>query len=364
MFSEDRKPRGNRVLKFLGVYLAVTGGIAAVALLQPGLVTLGFWLIIIPGLIMVAAPTAFLWGLVFTVCWLLARTLLGETLVTALVAGAATAALLVAVTIPSRIAGEAVHRASLLPEVTPANPIILRGDVRLDVASPRWDNENWKSQRELRGFSCDKICLALLFTPGVSSVTINKSGTAMADVPGGGEGLNVEARSYRLAPKSQCPDGGLIPDLSNWVGLFPASMDDRKAMDAEWAARLANDVCLVRIPTLARHDMLIRDGRHGETRHDRKTRWKLAPRGASVVFTEIRGGDGEALLRRFKSSVLVPAWPLHVYGNGNPMNWEFDWGLKTLTNQPGGYRYELLTALDEHSNVVGRAQGVAPPGQK
>lgn len=344
--------------KFLGAYLAVTGGLAALVMLMPGLVTLGFFLLIIPGLVLSLMPTAFLWGLLFTGFWLLARMLLGETLVTVLVAGAATAALLFAVTIPARLAGDAAYRASLLPEVSPKTRIALRGDIRLDLPRPRWDNENARGKRGLRGFSCDKVCLALLFTPGVTSVTINKSSGAMADVPGGGERLNAEARSYRLLPRAQCPDGGLIPDLSNWVGLFPASMEDRKTMDAEWSARLANDVCIVRIETPARHDTLIREGLHNETRHDRKTRWQLAPRGPTVTFLDISTGSGKALLRQFQSKVLVLAQPLHIFGSGDLQTFRFDWGTKQISNRPGHYRTDLIAALDAHTDAVGRVRRV------
>src|SRR5688572_14131356 len=99
--------RDKRVQKFLTIYLLVTGIVAAVALAMPSLVVLGFFLLILPGVVLSLAPTAFLWGCAFTASWLAARILLGGTLLTVLAAGAVTALALMAVTQPNRIGGKA-----------------------------------------------------------------------------------------------------------------------------------------------------------------------------------------------------------------------------------------------------------------
>ena len=82
----------------------------------------------------------------------------------------------------------------------------------------------------------------------------------MADAPGGSAGLHANARTYRLVPNSQCARGGLTPDLQSRVGLFSASLDDLKALDAEWEARPAGSVCLVGTSAFGRHDLLVRTG--------------------------------------------------------------------------------------------------------
>src|SRR5687768_10167150 len=120
------RARGNRVQKFLTIYLLVTGIAAAVALAMPGLVVLGFFLLILPGLVLSFAPTAFLWGCVFTASWLAARILLGDTLLTVLAAGAITSVALIAVTQPNRTAGKAAYLASLLPDITPSGRIAMK----------------------------------------------------------------------------------------------------------------------------------------------------------------------------------------------------------------------------------------------
>lgn len=143
------------------------------ALAAPWLVVLGLILGIIPGIVLGLAPTAFLWGCVFAGSWLASRSLLGDTGVAIAAAGVITAVLMFAVTEPNRAASRAAHKASLLPDVTPPGRLKMAGDIRIDLPWPKWDNENSKGQAGLRGFACDNLCVALLFTPGVTSVTIN-----------------------------------------------------------------------------------------------------------------------------------------------------------------------------------------------
>lgn len=159
--------------RYLHLYLIVTGALALLALAAPWLVVLGLILGIIPGIVLGLAPTAFLWGCVFAGSWLASRSLLGDTGVAIAAAGVITAVLMFAVTEPNRAASRAAHKASLLPDVTPPGRLKMAGDIRIDLPWPEWDNENSKGQAGLRGFACDNLCVALLFMPGVASVTIN-----------------------------------------------------------------------------------------------------------------------------------------------------------------------------------------------
>jgi hypothetical protein len=348
---------GNRVRKFLTVYLLVTGIGAAVALAMPGLVVLGFFLLILPGLVLSFAPTAFLWGCLFTASWLAARGLFGDTLLTVFAAGAVTAVALIAVTIPNRTAGEAAYRASLLPDIAPSRRIAMKGDIRLDLPRPRWDNINSRGKPGQRGFSCDNLCLALLFTPDVTSVTINNSSRLGAqDHRMGTGGFDPEARTYRLVPKSQCPDGGLLPDLTGASGLFGGKLEEGKALNAEWNLKLANEVCLTRSAPIDRHDILVRRGSYGGPIH-RATGWSLAPREPSIEHVEIRDAEGSVSLRRFKSSVPVLSRLLHIMGEGGIENFRFGWGTTTISNKPKYGEISLLRELEAHTTTVGKVSG-------
>lgn len=345
----------NRVRKVLTIYLLVTGTGAAVALAMPSLVVLGFFLLILPGLVLSLAPTAFLWGCIFTAGWLAARILSSDTLLTVLAAGTLTAAALTVVTIPNRTAGEAAYGASLLPDITPSQPLAMKGDIRLDLPGPRWDNINSRGKSGQRGFSCDNLCLALLFTPEVTSVTINNSRRLSAqDHRTGTGGFDPEARTYRLVPKSQCSDGGLLPDLTGTSGLFGSKLEEGKALNAEWNLKLANEVCLTRSAPIDRHDILVRRGLYGGSR---ARRWSLAPREPSIEYVEIRNAEGGVRLRRFKSSVRVLDRVLHIVGEGGIEDFRFGWGTTTITNKPEHGEVSLLGELEANTTTVGKVSG-------
>jgi hypothetical protein len=345
------------VQKFLTIYLIVTGIGAAVALAMPWLVVLGLFLLILPGLVLSFAPTAFLWGCVFTASWLTARILLGETLLTVLAAGAITAVALMAVTMPNRSAGKAAYLASLLPDITPPGRIAMKGDIRLDLPGPRRDNIDSRGKSGQRGFSCDNLCLALLFTPDVTSVTINNSRRlSTQDHRKGTGGLDPEARTYRVVPKPQCPDGGLLPDLTGANGLFGGKPEEGKALNAEWNLKLANEVCLTRSAPIDRHDILVRRGLYGGPIY-RAKRWSLAPREPSIEYVELRDAEGGVGLRRFKSSVPVLSRLLHLVGEGGIEDFRFGWGTTKISNKPEYGEINLLRELEAHTTTVGKVSG-------
>jgi hypothetical protein len=336
------------MLKYLLRYLTITGSVAAIVLLAPDLVVVGFFLLIVPGALLVATPTAFLWGLVLTGCWLLSRRVLGDTWIAMLVAAFSAALVLISCTLPTRKAGITLFRASLLPETTPAKRIEMRGDVRIDLPENFLGRDKPDGLANERGFACDRICLALLFMPSVKSVTMNRSSGDMAHSPQGGEGLDVNSRTYKLAPIAPCPSDGPRLDLDRGAGLYPLT-------DAEWAARL-HEVCVVHTDNPGHHDILIREGSSYSSNW--RERWSLAPRGPVIKFLEIRDGDGRSLLRRFQSSVLALAQPLYIAFAGSEPR--FEWGTSEISNRSGRYETHLVAELAAHTDILGRVRGVEP----
>jgi hypothetical protein len=233
----------------------------------------------------------------------------------------------------------------------------MKGDIRLDLPGPRWDNINSRGKSGLRGFSCDNLCLALLFTPDVSSVTINNSRRISAqDHRTGTGGFDPEARTYRLVPKSQCPDSGLLPDLAGANGLFGVKLEEGKALNAEWNLKLADEVCLTRSAPIDRHDILVRRGSYGGPVY-RATPWSLASREPSIEYVEIRDAEGSVRLRRLKSSVRVLSRLLHVAGEGGIENFRFGWGTTTISNQSKYAELSLLHELEAHTTTIGKVSG-------
>jgi hypothetical protein len=340
--------------KLLALYLLLTGAISAVVLLAPSLVVLGFYLFILPGLILSLMPTAFLWGCVFAAAWYATKSFLGDTALAALLAAALSALTLFAVTQPFRAAGQALYAETLLPDVTPPFRIPMSGDVRIELPAPRWDNLNPRGPNKLRGFACDNLCVALLFTPGVDSVTINRTTPLL---PGqrrkGAPAFDREAQTYRLVPPSACPQGGLRPDLQGRNGLFPAPGEEGRALLAEWQARLALQHCLQRSAPLEQQDILIRHRREFAPSRFAKY-WGLPPQISAMESVELQNATGEVLLRRLEVSVAMPSPWLTISFTGGPGSMRAGWGRTVLTNKSAASPLSLLKELEQHTNTRGR----------
>jgi len=341
--------------RYIALYLAVTGIGAAIALLFPSLVFLGLYFLVVPGLVLGSAPKAFLWGCLFTAFWFAVKTQLGDTGTTALIAAALTALSIYAITEPFRAAGNSLYRESLLADVTPSVRIAITGDVRIDLPTPRWDNLNKRERSNERGFSCDNLCVALLVTPGVKSVAINRSSRtidAERRKTMVGE-FDPEARTYWQVPKAQCEDGGLRPDLQGRVGLFATSPEEGRDLNDSWRSQLEDDFCLRRSAPLGRYDILIRHRRDGAaTRRDKS--WSLTPRLFETEGIEIHGTSGDVLFRGLKVSVYIPTRLLTISFDGSPNEVRSGWGRNILTNRPSTEAGDLLRVLEEHTNTRGR----------
>src|SRR4051812_11622758 len=182
---------------FLRCYLLVTGVGAFVAISVPTLVVVGLFFGILPGLILAVMPTAFLWGLLFAlVYWLVAEVLPRPA------AGGVAAIAAVAMLMLMPQGGLRAARARLAathePERIPAQPIPVRGHVRIEV--PHWDSTPGNADRR-PGPGCDGLCASLLFKPGVSSVTVALTGPAPRP---GGKVAASRLRTFRLEPKGRC----------------------------------------------------------------------------------------------------------------------------------------------------------------
>lgn len=127
--------------KSLWVFLVTTGILAGVALALPGLVTLGYFFFILPGYVLLFAPTAFLWGCIFAIAYL-PTTKLVRHHIAAVVALPITALVLWIIPEPSKRLGAETLSQYHLEDVLPAAPIQPHGDIRIDQQYPNWDNIN------------------------------------------------------------------------------------------------------------------------------------------------------------------------------------------------------------------------------
>jgi len=214
------------------------------ALAIPDLVLIGFVFLIIPGLILASAPTAFLWGCFYAAAlWVTAKWLPKKW--DLFVAFLLAAAVLLLIPTPSILVAEKRLKQYRLDDIAATAPIRPQGDIRIDTERPSWDNDN-REKLGFRPYSCNNRCLALLFEPSVRSVTITKTDApTFEDIRDGKSRLDEFSRTYRLLPRTQCSDGGLVPDLSSYTGYFGKDHIDNEAIENEWNHKLATDVCLV-----------------------------------------------------------------------------------------------------------------------
>ena len=297
--------------------LWASGLLTLIAVGIPQSVTLGLYLLVVPGFILALAPTVFL----YTATFVIVRRLLPITHAVALniVAAFIAVGLGVLVALPVSVAGRwAFHRAAT-GDVAARDRVVIGGDVLL--------NNNLTPTQNIAGKSsvpCDALCAALLDTPGVGTVTI--AGTNSSGDP-------VTPTSYRLVPKGQAVSNGMAPTSPEkiWEYLpgrpvfgsqrtYEAEMAMREAYKAQqnaiiarWGMRLASEVTLVMVPSPAHHDLTItiaypiKQGSHAVT----------------VKQAEVRDREGRVLLRRQHVTAAVVFAPLLLmpYDMPNSTKW-------------------------------------------
>ena len=331
------------MLKFLILYLIVTGIGAFIALSMPGLVILGFFALIIPGLILSLMPTAFLYGLVFTIAWVAAQSVVGD--LGGIVAGlAAVASLGTMIVKPTRDRDMAAYQASILPDVGAGEEIRLHGHVRFDLDKPRMNKTETPGFRYVAGeagFACDGHCLAALFTPGVTYVTINSW------APDGR--LSPEARTYSLQPRPACTASATV-NFDALVLPFSGNYEASKLLKSQWAMKLANDFCLVVARAQGEPEFTIRESiAYGSATAGQ---WKFGEGRLATETIEILAG-GKLIHRSHQSSITTLANPLHILPTGGIENFRFGWA-RTTRRSKTGYGAVTLAKSLALTNLAGR----------
>ena len=207
--------------------LTVSGVLAGVVWLAPGLVVVGYLFLIIPGLILSVSPTVFVY---LTLVAVIRRSLPLESAIGSTLIASGLAILMGwSVMQPFRAAALREYQASQLPDVQPGHPVKIRGHIRLEFPDDR------------RVPQCDYLCLALLDTPGVESVTVVTTGKS------GGPDQRVTA-AYALRTEAADSPAGLFPhEPGQIVRHDPKQAKTHtgrnfqtaiKAVEADWALRL------------------------------------------------------------------------------------------------------------------------------
>ncbi|MDZ7637084.1 MAG: hypothetical protein U5J83_02325 [Bryobacterales bacterium] len=271
----------------LSIALVLLGILTAIVLAAPKLVVLGYFFLIVPGLILTAIPTVFAY---------LAATVLIR-LIPGMPAGnvAYLLSLILALLLgwvvmqPFRYLEIAKYQQAIQPDVAPASPVSLRGDIRME--------EQVRFARREEEAACDHVCAPILDLPGVRSLTVVR-----------GE----SAARFALVPSSQFSGTGVFPRdpgrfILNWKGIsnFKERETAGKALEAQWALRLAGDERLVAQPAASESpaDWVIQRI---------QTRNPGEPRVSRVEILDLAGGGSV----RFRKSYVehdVPA-PIFHFG--------------------------------------------------
>ncbi|QDT05106.1 hypothetical protein K227x_35050 [Rubripirellula lacrimiformis] len=212
--------------------LVITGVLAGLAITAPQLVVLGYFLLIVPGLVLTFAPTVFIYLAVTAVV----RRLLpiSSPMTATAVAFGVTLLLGWAVMQPFRLAAISSYRADELPDVLSNQVIELAGHVRIERPDQRRKPE------------CDYLALAVLDSPGVNSVT-----TVTAALNAGRDKRSdaQPSAAYSLVSAKADPTAGIFPHqpgriVREYSPLVQANRGMKvitasKAVEAYWAQRLA-----------------------------------------------------------------------------------------------------------------------------
>lgn len=283
--------------------LIVTGALSLIVLAAPGIVVLGYFFLIIPGIILTAMPTLF--GYLLATAVLRAALPLPAGPVGTVVAALAAITLGWLAAQPARVEALARFKLAQQREVTPSAPIHPQGHVRLERSRFIGESEG-----------CDALCAALLATPAVASVTI-----VDAD-----EGRTVARATYRLAAKGSVPENALRPvkvsTFREYTGRdgHKKREADEKALATTWALRLATTDTLAAESPRVGGDITI------ALTEQRGT-------GPRIQRVEVRRGDTVLLRRSLVISSRLAA-PVHLTLSGGISNVKWVWARSPLCTGP------------------------------
>jgi hypothetical protein len=314
----------------------VTGIITMIVLAFPVVVQIGFWLLIVPGIILSLTPMAFLWLMSFGAVWFVGRNFVPSLY-------ALIASLLVGVGIlwgvplvQQKVVLSQLSRAEK-PSVFPKERIVLSGNIKLVFDNNRFEYDEEVSVPSVspsRGLGCDTDCLKLLFMDSVTSVTIAPvsvmAQTSLRGRDGSASAQNeASTRVYRLGRKPECTRAGAITQLQGVT---------HSPMIARWQMRLAAGACILgSLPAREAIDFQVVGN---ETKFDlepsplRVPPTKEAALGR-VTNLEITNGDGLVLLRHQVARAGSTRAPLMAGTTGNVLRGPiyFVWLDKTIDKQ-------------------------------
>lgn len=330
--------------RFLRITLIVTGALAGAAIAFPGLILIGLFLFIVPGIVLGAAPTAFFYVLLFAIGWYLTQRPLGSWAASLVGLGLAAG---VAWGVPAalRQVPENAVAAVVAADTRPAEPIPLAGAIALGKSDSGRTLTPYRKGQQQRPL-CDDLCLALLFTPGVTTVIPDIEPTPRSE---------IRPTQYRLTRDAPCTSQP--PAIAQGGSGIVQSL----AGDVHLAMRiaLANGLCLVQEDAGTAADMRLAV----EDRRDPKDgvpRWSFD---ASLTTKRFRVTRGDAVLAQatYANARAISA-PLHLDpGNLMATRNSFDWGRSSIVRNVDLQNESLLAFVRRTTTLRYDTQGLDLP---
>jgi hypothetical protein len=332
----------------LKALVLITGVISAVVWMMPSLVTIGLFMLVIPGLILAIMPTVF----VYLLAALVIRAVLPidgtPGLVVSLILAGALGLILPQ---PTRLSQRAQFNNALRPEIVPAQPIRLAGEVLVINNRPSFYGRDDPI--------CGELCAALLTTPGVSGVTIRNE-AADADHPrqkhfqldpakagSGSEGPNKPEAIVAHLPELREPPKQGEP--------ITARSDRHRALEqaiiSDWTIRLATLAGLNVTQTAPAPDFII------TIATSKRERWK-----PNVERLEVAQPGGDPLLRRSLVSQRILAVPFSFSFEGGIENARFGIGSAMLKTAPLYPDFDAVLELLSHTSMAEAIPDLAQSG--
>ena len=281
-------------------YIVLVGVAALAAIAWPGIVLIGLFLGVIPGIVLWVAPSLFMYSLL----WWSARALLLKIPIMARIAGigmlrfvvpavsgaiVATPALLVPYLINMR--AEDAAQSLRAGDQQPDNLVALPAVVALVIEG----NFNWSKQKPF----CETLCLRLLFNSTVARV--------IAVDPARGNATSA----FWIERRESCPERANFNFGVRWKTDFPFVRGDTS--EDRVRARIAGGECLSEgdgRPEEAAMTISYRTVQEGINILEHP--WALQPSPPSVKRLEIFDASGAAIYRRTEVTTVLLTVPLQI----------------------------------------------------
>lgn len=297
----------------------ISGILAVIALVLPELIFWGLLFGILPGFLLIVAPTVFGYS---ATAWLIERALPYDGWPATITAWGISLGLGFAINQPRRYRAIRRFRAACQADITPPAPLVLQGEIALE--SPG------------KAGVCSPLCAALLDMPGVTGVT-QRLGPKRA------ERWSLQPRTSEAQPTLWPNRPGEIADVRNAInhrpsvtGKQPPSVElvDPATIEDAWKLRLSTREVLVCEPTtnpIEADWTIAMTSRHD----DAKVR---------VQTVTVRDREGAERLRRTRVNVTVPTlFAIYIWNDGSPG--KFGWATQPLESERSAYQFAPLQEL-------------------